>query len=852
MTAIPHAEFMTSKRIATPLSLLLAWRDLRGGIAGFYVFIASIALGVAAIAAVKSLSQAFESGITAEGAALLGGDIDAGVVHRRASAEERAVLAAWGEVSEIATVRGMARREDGGRQTLVDVKAVDGAYPLYGGAKLAGGGELDGAIKDGGVVIGEALAAEFKLATGDRIILGDAHPRIAGIIEQEPDRPSFGPMFGPRVLMSAATLPQTGMDVPGSLIRWHYRVRLKPGADLAQARKDIAAKLAPAGFGIRDRGDPSPGIRRAVDRLNTFLTLAGLTALLTGGIGVANGVSAFVARKRQVIAVYKALGASSALVTASMLWQIMMLAGLGIVLGLAIGLLAPFLVVEFAGASLPVRLDTGFHPLAALTASLYGILTALIFVLWPLGRATEIRAAELLREKLHGGRSMPPRLFLAGCALGAGGLALLAIGFASDPLIALWVSLGLIAAFALFFGLGEAIRRGAKALPRPRWPEAALAFGNISRPGGLTRVMALSLGAGLTLLTANSLIGGSLTRELASELPEKAPSHFFLLNKASLSEFADVIAKAGPGSQLKTAPMLRGRIVELAGRPASAIKPPDKAAWVLEGDRGLTFSESPPERSRIVEGSWWEPGYSGPPLVSFDIELGKALGLKLGDPVTVNVLGRNLTASIANFRTVKWDTLGINFVMIFSPNALEQAPYQVLASLTWPSGHTAADEAAAVNAVAARFPDVTTVRVRDLLQSVAQVMTRVLTAARVAGGVTLLAGIVVLAGALAAAQQRRIYEAIILKTLGATRLRIIAAQLLEQLSIAAITGVFASALGALAAYMICVLLMKVPFTFSAVHLLQAAALTTIFVLTFGAVGTLRVLRAKAASYLRAE
>ncbi len=608
MTAISSLDTATLRRTALPLSLRLAWRDLRGGIAGFYVFITCIALGVASIAAVKSLSQAFESAITAEGSSLLGGDVDVSVAHRRATASERASIAAWGNVSEIATLRGMGRREDGGRQTLVDIKAVDGAYPLYSSFKLAGGMALADAIKDGGVAIEESLAAEFHLQKGDRIVLGDARPLITAIIEHEPDRLSFGPSFGPRVLMPLATLAKTGMDTPGSLIRWHYRLKLKPGAELAQFRKEMNHPLGAAGFGIRDRNDPSPNIRRTIERLNTFLTLAGLTALLTGGVGVANGVAAFIDRKRQVIAVYKSLGAPSSLVTASMLWQILMLAAVSIVLGLCIGMLAPWLAVWFTGAALPIRIDTGFHSGAALMASLYGILTTLIFVLWPLGRATEIRAAELLRENINGGRSWPPRAFLIGCALSAGGLALIAIGFSSDPVIAFWVCLALVAAFALFYGLGEAIRRGVMLLPRPRSPEAALAFGNISRPGGLTRVMSVSLGAGLTLLTANALIGASLTNQLTSELPEKAPSHFFLIGKADIDGFTRLIAETAPGGQLKTAPMLRGRIVELAGKPVETLKAPEKAAWVLEGDRGLTFAEQPPPESKIVEGTWWEPG----------------------------------------------------------------------------------------------------------------------------------------------------------------------------------------------------------------------------------------------------
>jgi putative ABC transport system permease protein len=864
MTAISAQDTAVARRAVLPRSLRLAWRDLRGGIAGFYVFVACIALGVGAIAAVKSLAQAFESTLANEGAVLLGGDLDVAVMHRRATPEERASLAAWGEVSEAATLHGMAGRDRTGRQILVDIKAVDDVYPLYGDMELAGGKVLADALKDSGdsatghpdragsAVIGESLAAALQVKPGDDFMIGDVWLRVAAIIAHEPDRMPISLSFGPRVLISHAALANTRLDAPGSLIRWHYRLKLKPGVAPEQFRKEMEKPLAAAGFGVRDRTDPSPGVRRAIERLNSFLTLAGLTALLTGGVGVANGVSAFIERKRQVIAVYKALGASTRLVSASIFWQILLLTAGAIMLGLAIGMPAPLFTVWLAGPDLPFNMDTGFHPQVALMASLYGLLTALIFVLWPLGRATEIRAAELLREKLNGGASWPPRLYLAGCLLSAGGLAYIAIGLASDPIIALWVCAGLAIAFAVFYGAGEAIRYGARLLPRPHSPEAALALGNVSRPGGLTRVMALSLGAGLTILTANALTGASLTHEFAAGMPAKAPNFFFLLNKADLGEFTSLTGSTAPGSQLKTAPMLRGRIVELAGKPVEKMNVPERAAWVLEGDRGLTFAAEPAPDTRIVAGQWWAPDYSGPPQVSFDADTGQALGLKVGDSVTVNVLGRNVTATIANFRAIKWDTLGINFVMIFSPDTLREAPYQVLASLQWPGEHSAADESRLADAVTAKFPSATVIRVREMLETAGRMTGYVLNATQAAGSVTLFAGVIVLAGALAAAQRRRIYEAVILKTLGATRGRIIAAQLLEQISIAAAVSLLASVCGALAAWAVCSLLLKVPFTFSTTKLLQAALLTAIFVLGFGTVGTMRILRAKVAPYLRTE
>jgi putative ABC transport system permease protein len=432
-----------------------------------------------------------------------------------------------------------------------------------------------------------------------------------------------------------------------------------------------------------------------------------------------------------------------------------------------------------------------------------------------------------------------------------------AVVFAQDRRIAAMTLAAVAITFVLFGGLGQLFRvlAGflARRLPRPRRPELNLALANIAGPGGLTSTVTISLGTGLTLLTAIAMVNASLSEELRTEIPERAPSHFFVgIQKTAYDGFAKLIAETAPGSHLDAAPMLRGKIVTLAGRPAAQIKPPASAEWVLNGDRGLTFSDTPPKDTRITDGQWWAKGYAGTPLVSFETQLGKALGLKLGDEVTVNVLGRNVSAQIANFRTVRWNSFGINFVMIFSPNTLQAAPYNVLATLSWDAPHDGMAEAGIVKAVTAAYPAVTSVRVRDALETFNGLMGKVFTAIRVAGGLTLFSGVLVLAGALATARARRIYEAVILKTLGATRWRIVAAHLAEHLILGLTTALVASAAGALVSYVILTQMMDVGFHLSVSALLQASFFATIFMIAFGLFGTLRVLGAKASPYLRSE
>lgn len=832
-----------------PLSLRLALRELRGGISGFYIFVACIALGATAIAAVGTLSAAIQFSISREGRVLLGGDLQASVIHRQAAPAQRQLLESLGSVSTVATLRSMARLPDRSSQALVKIKAVDNAYPLFGEMQLEDGKTLADIRKPGMVAVERGLLEQLGIGVGDRIQLGSETVTIAAIIAKEPDRLTAGVSLGPRVMMPIETLMRTGLAQPGSLIRWRYRIRAANGAEINQ---ETLKPLSEAGFRIRDYTDPSPSVSGQINRLSEFLTLVGLTALLTGGIGVANSVNAFIERKRKVIAAYKALGASSNLITSSFLIQVMIVALIGIVIGLTLGSLLPFIALSFFSGSLPIDLEFGIYPKPLILATAYGVLIALIFILWPLGRARQIRAGELMREEIERPLHFPPFAFAAGSIVCAIILALMAIFLSEHPYIAS-LAIGAVAGtFLLFVALGYGFQKLAAAIPRPRRPELALALSSIAGPAGLTRTVTLSLGGGLTLLTAIAVTNASMTSELQTQMPDRAPSHFFLgINKSDFDSFAGLVARTAPGSELNSAPMLRGKIVSINGVPSSELKAPDDARWVLNGDRGLTFSEKLPDDSRIVEGEWWPQNHTGDPLVSFEAKLGRALGLKIGDTLTFNVLGRNITAQLANFRTVKWQSLNINFVMIFSPNTLVDAPYNMLATLSWPSSDPKG-EVAVVRAVAQEFPTVTAIRVRDAIENVNAILGQIFAAIRAAGSLTLLSGVLVLAGALSTARAKRIYEAVILKVLGATRGRILLMHLAEYLILGLAIAVVAAAAGTLIAYLLLTEIIDISFTAPPSALLQAAGLSTIFMVGFGIFGTARVLNMKSAPYLRAE
>lgn len=840
----------------------LALRDLRGNLRSFWVFFACLALGVTTLTGVGTVADAVRASLDSNGRMLLGGDVAVSRMHLRASAEERRWLEAKGPVSEVATLRAMARKpgaEALSASALAEVKAVDALYPLTGRLTAEDGTDAALLLHQGpNAIVDRLLGERLGLKVGDRLTLGDGEVTISGFTGREPDKLAGQAAFGPRVLISLDTLTATGLAKPGSLTRWTYRLLIPEGERLGapefeDVRKDVRAAFPDAGFGVSDRRDPAPGARSAVDRLGQFLTLVGLTTLLIGGAGVANAVASYLDKKRRTIAVFRALGASSRDILSIYLLEILMLAALGILAGLVLGPVLTLAGNALFGHLVPFPLEIRIEATTLLAAAAYGLLVALLFALWPIGRTEAVSPALLFRDEVNTGKRRPRWPFIAAMLMALVLIAAIAFLTAEDRRLALYFIGGLTALFGVFLGLGAAVPWLARRMPAPRRPELRLARQNLGGPSSLARQAMLSLGTGLSLLVAIALVDRSLVAELEGGLPERAPSYFFLdIGKDELAPLTTMLGESGNGAMVATAPMLRGRLVSLKGVPVEEIQAPPEAEWVLTGDRGLTFSEEPPASSKIMAGAWWPKGHQGEPLVSFDVELARALDLAIGDPVTVNVLGRNVTAKIANLRTVDWDRLAINFVMIFSPNTLDKAPYNVLATLSYPEPQPIAEEAKLIQRVSTEFPSITAIRVKDAIEAVGGVLAQVMTAIRATASITLLAGALVLAGAMATAERRRIYEAVLLKTLGARRRQVLTTHLVEYVTLAGIAGVVAAGLGTLAAWIITRQVMEIAFAFSVWSVLGALGLAGALVMGFGLIGSWRVLSERPVPYLRAE
>ncbi|MBD8471151.1 ABC transporter permease [Sphingomonas sp. CFBP 8765] len=775
------------------LAWRLARRELNLRFRGLRLLLACLFLGVGALAAIGSLTRAIDGELASRGSTILGGDVEFATSQRAATPEERRAMAALGTVSE--TVRMQATAVRGSASVPIELKGVDGAYPLYGTVRFADGGAAE-PPRDSGIWIAPALADRLGVGRGARVRLGTAEFVVDHVLAEEPDRLGEGFTLGPVAIVSLPGIARTGLIQPGSLYETKYRVRLRSGLAPTRAVDRIKAAFPSAGWESKTRDRAAPGAERFVQRMGQFLLLVGLSALVIAGIGVGNGVSSYLAARRQSIAALKVLGATSGMIARVYLIQIVVVAGIGILAGLIAGAAAVPLIVALAGDVLPVAPSFAVQPVPLLLAAAYGMVIALAFTAPALVEAGSVPAVVLLRGNA-GQRRVPLRRTLPWVA--GGGLALVALALltAEQPGLSAGFLAAVAAVLLVLAGFGWVIRIAAARLPRARQPLLRLAVAALHRPGARTGTLVVALGLGLTLFVLLAAIRTSIDANIARTVPQRAPALFALdVPPQREAEFRRTVAEAARKPVVTTVPAMRGTITGYATTRVADLKTLPEGAWALRGERGLTYAETLPDGSQITAGRWWPRGYAGPPLVSIDERLAKALSLKIGDPIQYSLLGVERSARIASFRRISWDTLGFNFVMVFSPNAIADAPHNLAATIDLDRG----EEGAVMRALLPRFPSVSVIEVRDVLGQLRTIVGQMATAITAAASVAILAGIAVLIGAIAAAREARTYDGVILRTLGATRLQVLGVQALEYAFLTVILSAVALLLGLGAAW----------------------------------------------------
>ena len=836
----------------TSLGWAAAWRiarrDLHRQFRGLRLLLVCLFLGVGALAAIGSLTSAIRSELNGQGQVLLGGDLEVEVYQRPLTEEEVAFLSEYGELSNGLRMQAMVTYGDAAAP--VELKAVESNWPLYGALTLADG-SIAGDLPDGGAWIAQGVADRLGVGMGDSILLGTLPLSVAGIIGEEPDRLSEGFTLGQSVIVGLDVPAAAGLTQPGAMYETKTRLRFSGNDDPAVVEEEILEAFPESGLDIRTRDRASPGAERFVSRMGEFLTLVGLAALVIAGIGIGGGVSSYLEGKRAGIATLKILGASSGDIARIYALQVGAAVLAGSLAGLAAGVLVTPLLANALGSLLPVSTAFVIDPLALLRALAFGLLVALVFAAPPILRARDFPAMALMRSRVapiaQGWRSAALPV-----GLGLGGIVLLTLIGSPTPLLSAGFLAGALGMLLLLGALGAAIARAAKRAPRPANPIMRAALSNIYRPGAATGALVTALGFGLAAFVLLAAVQTSLDGNIRRSVPAIAPDYFVLdLPVARVGEFTALVEADAPGAEITATPTLRGQVIAY-GDPenptiVSELEELPDGAWALRGERGLTYSVALPQGNVLTAGEWWPEIHTGEPLVSVDEELARAAGLKLGDIITVSVLGVQKTATIASFRRLDWESLGFNYVFVFSPNTLADAPHNVAATIALPDG---AEVPMLLRDLARAFPSSSVIEVGPILEEARSILDQVSLAILAAASVAVLAGVAVLLGAIAAARAARIYDTVILRVLGASRGQLLGLQLAEFGLLAAILAGVALLLGTGLAWAIITQLFEFDWLPDWPRILAVLGAGLVLVLAFAFAASLPVLRAKPAQTLR--
>lgn len=846
---------MSTQALDQGLSWGAAWniarRDLNARFRGLRLLLVCIFLGTAALAAIGTLTASIERELQSSGRELLGGDLEVEVWQRDLTEEELSALGEYGELSGGYRMQAMASTDDAAAP--VELKAIDDKWPLFGSFTLADGSEA-AAPTASDAYLAQGALDRLDIQVGDEFRVGTMTLRAAGVIGNEPDRLSEGFQLGPTVLVARSVPAAAGLVQPGSLYQSKYRIAFdNASADPEAVEEELTEAFPNSGFDFRTRDRASPGADRFVRQMSDFLTLVGLAALVIAGIGIAGGVSSYLDQRRASIATLKVLGASSRDIVRIYALQIAVAALAGSVLGLATGVLVTPLLSAALEGLLPVESGFVIEPAPLLLAGAYGLLVAFAFAAAPLLRARSFPAMALMRSRIVPLARDKRALIATGIGIFA--ICTLALLTTAQPLLSGGFLIGASGALALLAGLGLLLQWGARKLPHPSNPLLRSALANIHRPGAPTSALVTALGFGLAAFVLLAAIQSAIDGNIQTRVPREAPDYVVIdLPPEGEARFYELVQTHFPDAQLRTVPTMRGAILaygpEGAMQRVADLEEIPEGAWALRGERGITYSDTAPEGSRVVDGEWWSPFHNGEPLVSIDKQFADAVGLKPGDMLTIGILGTERDVRIANLREIDWETMGFNFTLVFSRNAIADAPHKLSATIDLPESADIKDRGELLRALVREYPSSSVVEVGEVLVQARTLLEQVGLATLAAAAVAVLAGLAVLMGAIAAARAARTYDTVVLRVLGASRRQILGLQLAEYGLIAASLALVALGLGSALAWVIITRLFEFDWLPDWGMVLSVLGVGLVMVLAFALGGSLPLLRAKPAQALR--
>ena len=758
----------------------LALAETRGAGKRFLFFVICLAIGVGALMTIKSVSDIMEQGILKESKSLLAGDIEIKSSWPQSQADRAYQKQALpeSEFQFLREVHAMARFPSniGGRNgtLLVELKSLPTEpplYPYYGILKTKPALPINELLKGSGALVDPNFLLKTKLNVGHTFQLGSVTAHIAGVIEGEPDRISLAFSLGPRVMVSNATLDRSQLIAPGSRIRYKTLIRLPKDTDPEQAVGLLEFGLKDKGTSIRTYRDMESNLTSSVDRMGKYLGSVGVIALLMGGIGIAMIIRTFMAQKLDTIAILNCLGATSRTVFHVYLLQAVLLGLIGSGLGVGIGYGLQYLLPSKMSGLLNIQFEPGFLWVPAAQSLSLGMITTLLFTVWPLIRAVRTRPLRLFRhiaEEEELSKGSRRERWIMSALLGLG-LAAILIWQAESLrrgmvfLIALGVSAGLLA------GISALLLKTLRTLPPSKRMTRRYGLANLYRPNNQAVSIITALGIGIMLVLSIRLVQMDMIDMLNKNTDIKPPNFFFIdIQRDQTETFKKVVRKTAPDAKLELTPLVRSRLHSIDDRTIENWQYQNKheEEWFITREFVLTYMEGePPQDNIIIDGRWWSQEESKLAQVSLEKDAARRLGATLGSQLTVDIQGIPVTAEVTSIRKVSWRNIRTNFYMIYSPGALAQAPVTYVGTVSLDQTQEMALQAAVVNAL----PNVTALSTRNIVNTVESVVNKLLTLVDFMSGFAIVSGLFILSGAIASTKFRRLKESAILKTLGAKR-----------------------------------------------------------------------------------
>lgn len=836
----------------TTFAFRMAWRETRAAWRHFTYFFICIALGVAALVGVGLFAANMERAIQRETRSLMAADVELRTT-RTLTPEAEAILRGFDgrgiarmHLSELVAMAAVRT----GTQ-LVELKAVEPGYPFYGKLRAEPEQALAALFTGNNVLAEETLLIRLNLKVGDTLKIGRAEFRVAGLLKKEPDRAAGAFSFGPRLLMSQQGLAATQLIQPGSRVTHRHLLKLPETLSPRAVQAELSVTFPDKTVRVSTYQEAQPMLRRFLRQLTMYLGLAGLIALMVGGIGVASSVRAFLNEKLETIAVLKAVGAESRTILLVYLMQTLLLGLLGSLAGAALGAGLQLFLPPLMKTWLPIELEFRFALLPFVRGVAMGLLTTALFALWPLLDVRHVRPNLIFRRDVT---EEPPKSAGRSAWVASGPLALALAGLALWQ-AGSWRAAGLfigalIAALSLLRGAAWMVARLASRLPRWRPLAWRQGLANLYRPGNQVKTILVSVGVGVMVILAIHLVERNILWEIGENIPTDAPSFFFIDIQPDQQEaFARLLAERGH-AEARLTPLIRSRLWALNGQPISRENYEEREhGWYFTREYVLTFLKDLPKDNVVTKGDWWNAVESSrEPQVSVEEEAARRLGLELGSTVEFDIQGAKVSGRVASIRKVEWGNMSTNFYFIFQPGALDGAPMTYVAT----ARVDPSEEVPLQRAVIAAFPNVSAINIRDVLDSVARVVDRISLVIRFMAGLSILAGTIVLAGALAATRFRRIYEAMILKAVGATRGDVAQTFAVEYALLGAAAGVIGTALAVALAWGVGHWILDVKWLFQPEALAWGVGGTIIGTILVGLLSTYRILGQKPLPVLRRE